>query len=327
MILSGIDIGTNTLRLLVAETCLDSFHEVYADRRITRLGQDLDRMGRLSREAEERTLEALLDFAESIRRHAAVHTAAIGTSAFRNASNSPAFINEVKKRTGLDISVISGEQEARLTLRGVVRALKGLGTQNGNFLESALVIDIGGGSTELIMTSPEAEPAMASLPLGAVYLTDRFIKKDPPSKREIELLRHTIKKSLDRSCVMMRPGSGGAFVGTAGAITTLAAMDLGLAEYAPDKINGHTMTKATINGIIRKLEESSLEERRSLPGLEPGREDIILAGAVIAREIMERFGFMTIVVSDWGLREGIVLDLYEKIAAQGVSDECKKLVS
>jgi exopolyphosphatase/guanosine-5'-triphosphate,3'-diphosphate pyrophosphatase len=317
MILAGIDIGTNSLRLLVAETGPDSFHEIYADRKVTRLGQDLDRRGMLSREAEERSLKVLEDFAGKIRRLAALHTAVIGTSALRNASNASPFIEEVRTRTGLDIRIISGEEEARLTLVGVSRTLKGNRGLPGDALESAIVIDIGGGSTEIIMTHPAREPSMASLPLGAVYLTDRYIKNDPPKPAEIALIRHAVKDNLEQCDGMMISGPVKTLVGTAGTITTLAAMDLKLAEYDPGKINGHILARGTVNAIVRQLSVGTLKERRSLPGLEAGREDIILAGAMVTGEIMERFGFSTMLVSDWGLREGIVLDLYERLKVNG----------
>ncbi|MCK9420559.1 MAG: Ppx/GppA family phosphatase [Nitrospirae bacterium] len=313
MILAGIDIGTNTLRLLIAETGPDSFHEIYADRKITRLGMDLDRRGALTREAEDRSLKALVDFAEKVRRHGVLHTAVIGTSALRNASNAALFIEEVKTKTDLAIRVITGEEEARLTLAGVVHALKGFEGPQSEALESAFVIDIGGGSTEIIVTHPAEETTMASLPLGAVYLTERYIKNDPPTPAETAQLRRAVKDILEQHGGMLKTGPGKSLIGTAGTITTLAAMDLGLVEYAPDTINGHTLARETVNAIVRKLTASTLKERRSIPGLETGREDIILAGAVVVQEIMERFGYMTMVVSDWGLREGIVLDLYKKI--------------
>jgi exopolyphosphatase/guanosine-5'-triphosphate,3'-diphosphate pyrophosphatase len=319
MILAGIDIGTNSLRLLVAEVGPGSFSKRYLDRKITRLGQDLDSTGRLSPDAAERSLDALLDFMASIRRHAALHIKAVGTSALRNASNAAAFLVNVKKRTGLDINVISGEEEARLTLLGVAHALKGPGAVKGSSPASVLVLDVGGGSTEIILTSSGSEPMIASLPLGAVYLTERFIKQDPPSSHEIEVLRREIRALLDQHAGGMRPGPGGKFVGTAGTITTLAAMDQELAEYNPEKINQYTITKETIDAIIHRLSTSTLEQRRAIPGLEKGREDIILAGAVVTQELMKQFGFSTMLVSDWGLQEGLVLDLYEKITQRNIA--------
>jgi exopolyphosphatase / guanosine-5'-triphosphate,3'-diphosphate pyrophosphatase len=313
MILAGIDIGTNSLRLLVAETGPDSLHEIYADRKVTRLGQDLDRRGMLTQEAEVRSLKVLDDFAENIRRHSVLHTAVIGTSALRNASNAALFIEKVKKKTGLVVRVITGEEEARLTLAGVVLAMKGVRGLQSDALESAPIIDIGGGSTEIIVTHPAEEPIMASLPLGAVYLTDRYIKNDPPTPGEIALLRCAVKDTLEECGGIMKPVPGKIFIGTAGTITTLAAMDLRLTEYDPGKVNGHTLSRETVNAIVQKLSVSTLNERRSMPGLDKGREDIILAGAVVTEEVMERFGFTTMIVSDWGLREGIVLDLYERL--------------
>jgi exopolyphosphatase/guanosine-5'-triphosphate,3'-diphosphate pyrophosphatase len=315
MILAGIDIGTNTLRLLVAETGPDSFRELCSERRITRLGQDLDRTGMLSRDARERSISALLDFRDHIHQHAALYTAAIGTSALRKASNTPAFIDDVRKRTGLEISVITGQEEARLTLLGVSRVLRGARSAKawGDPLRSSLVIDIGGGSTEIIMTSPGAEPVMVSLPLGAVYLTERFVKHDPPSVEELEALRRAIRAELRAHEGEMKTDSAGIFAGTAGTVTTLAAMEQGLTEYDPERINRFTLTREAITGIVALLSTSTLRERKNIPGLESGREDIILAGAMVAQEIMERYGYREMFVSDWGLREGIIIDLYDKV--------------
>ncbi len=317
MILAGIDIGTNTLRLLVAETGPDSFREIYADRKITRLGQDLDLNGMLTSEAQDRALKALGDYSEQIRRHAALQTAAIGTSALRNASNSSAFIHAVKKKTGIGITVISGEEEARLTLLGVARTLTGDERQKQlNPLVSSLVVDIGGGSTEIIANRRDKAPVIISLPLGAVYLTERCIKHDPPIAEEFAHLRRMVREELDRYSAMIQPDPAGMLVGTAGTITTLAAMDQRLDGYDPARINRSVLTRDSIDKIVDTLSMSSLVERRTIRGLEPGREDIILAGAVILQEIIRRFGFTSMLVSDWGLREGIVLDLYEKIVKQ-----------
>jgi len=313
MILAGIDIGTNTLRLLIAELGPALYREIGSDRRITRLGQDLDRAGVLSREARERSIETLADFSATVKKHAVRQVDAAGTSALRKASNSREFITEVKQRTGLDIRVIPGEEEARLTLLGVSQALRNTSPGEKSPLSSALVLDIGGGSTEVIITHPGGEPIATSLPLGAVYLTERFIHHDPPSGEELERLRRSVREALEQQSALLRPGPACVFAGTAGTITTLAAMDQKLSVYDPDRINRSMLTRSAIEGMVRTLSESTLKERRDIPGLEHGREDIILAGAIVTREIMERFGFATILVSDWGLREGIVFDLYDKI--------------
>jgi exopolyphosphatase / guanosine-5'-triphosphate,3'-diphosphate pyrophosphatase len=313
MILAGIDIGTNTLRLLIAEVEARSFRELFSDRIITRLGQDLHRTGEIAPEAGKRSLNALLDFAESIRRHDVYRTAAVGTSALRNASNAADFIVDAKKKTGLSINVISGEEEARLTLLGVEQALATMGTMGDHPLASALVIDIGGGSTEIILAYPGKPQFIASLSLGAVYLTETFIRHDPPSVHDVNGLRAAIREILDRTISGMQVGPATIFVGTAGSVSTLAAMDQKLVIYDPDRINGYVMTNDTISRLVEKLCTSTLAERRAMPGLEKGREDIIVAGAIITQEIMQRFGFPKMIVSDWGLREGIVLDLYEKM--------------
>jgi exopolyphosphatase/guanosine-5'-triphosphate,3'-diphosphate pyrophosphatase len=322
MILAGIDIGTNTLRLLIAELGPALYREIGSDRRITRLGQDLDRAGVLSREARERSIQALADFSTRIEKQAVRQVDAVATSALRKASNSREFITEVKQRTGLDIRVIPGEDEARFTLLGVSKALQSTSAGEKNPLSSALVVDIGGGSTEIIITRPGVEPVAMSLPLGAVYLTERFIRHDPPSGEELERLRRSVREELDHQSALLRPGPACVFVGTAGTITTLAAMDQKLTVYDPERINRSKLTRTAIDGMVRKLSESMLKERRNFRGLEHGREDIILAGAIVTQEIMERFGFSTILVSDWGLREGIVFDLYEKLSI-GHSAKCK----
>jgi exopolyphosphatase/guanosine-5'-triphosphate,3'-diphosphate pyrophosphatase len=314
MILAGIDIGTNTIRLLVAETSASSHREIHSSRTITRLGQDLDRTGRLAPEAQERSFRALQEFAGIIGRHSVVRTAAVGTSALRNAANAREFIAEAKRRTGLDIMIISGEEEANLTLLGVRRALSPARGADADPLATALVIDIGGGSTELIVTRQGVASSMESLPLGAVYLTERFVQHDPPTQEELSHLRKAVTRELDTlPATSMHPGSLATCAGTAGTITTLAAMDQGLAVYDPDRINGSILQKDALDRMVDRLTAATLEQRRMIAGLEAGREDIILAGAIITQEIMDRCGARELLVSDWGLREGIVFDLCEKL--------------
>ena len=317
MILAGIDIGTNTLRLLIAEIGEDTFHELYSDTTITRLGQDLERTGELTIEAMERSSSVFAGFAGKVREHSAVKLASVGTSALRKAGNREAFIRGVRETAGIDITVISGEEEARLTLLGVDRALQRAGVDD---LESALVMDIGGGSTEVIRTRPDAAPVEMSIPIGAVYLSERFMRHDPPTSEDMALLRQTVRdeiRSLDNAVPDTHADTSlpRLCVGTAGTITTLAAMDQEMNVYDPEKINGYTLGRASLDGIVEHLTTSTLAERRNIRGLEKGREDIILAGAVVVQEIMGRYEYNEMLVSDWGLREGIVLDLFERTTA------------
>jgi exopolyphosphatase / guanosine-5'-triphosphate,3'-diphosphate pyrophosphatase len=319
MIIAGIDIGTNTIRLLVTETSDTTHRELYSGRTITRLGQDLDRTGMLAPEAQERSLNAIEMFSQIIVRHSVDRIAAVGTSALRNAANAADFITAVRKRTGIVITVISGDEEAKLTLLGVRRALAQAKGHEKDTLDAALVIDIGGGSTELIVTDQGKVQSLKSIPLGAVYLTERFLKSDPPRAEELDSLRSVVNKELeawDREALIgkdVSPSSLSALAGTAGTITTLAAMDQALTEYDAARINGYILTRSSLDKLVEMLSMSTLDARRKIVGLETGREDIILAGAVVAQEIMGRCGSLKMLVSDWGLREGIVFDLYEKI--------------
>lgn len=269
----------------------------------------------------ERSFSALSEFSNLIRRFSAIQMSAIGTSALRNASNAEEFITEALRRTGIAISVVSGEDEARLTLLGVRSALQ----DRGDLPASALVIDIGGGSTEFILTNNSSRPFVQSLPLGAVYLAERCITADPPAADEIAALRQSIRSELDRaeqSWAALAQRKPQKLIGTAGTITTLAAMDQGMARYDPARINGSVLTRVAIDRIVQTLARTTLGERRTLAGLEAGREDIILPGAIITQEIMERYSYREILVSDWGLREGIVADLSAKLTqTPAIKDE------
>ncbi len=299
MILAGIDIGTNTLRLLIADAGSRTLSILHSARIITRLGEMLDRTGLLSEAARQRSLRALDTFARDIRRMQPAAVCTVGTSALRSAGNAQEFIEEVRGHTGLEVRVIAGQEEARLTLLGVTRSLN---------VHPAVVVDIGGGSTEIVIVSRSVE---TSLPLGAVYLTDRFINRDPPLPGDLKLLRQEIQAILESSRLI--PAGPGDLVGTAGTITTLAAMHQELTTYDPAMITGHILTREAVQKMVLMLSHTPLAERSKIPGLEPGREDIILAGAIVVEEIMMRFGYERMIVSDWGLREGILFDLYDRI--------------
>lgn len=319
MILAGIDIGTNATRLLIAEISTTAYRTLYAARSTTRLGQDLERTGLLSPDARERTLGVLEQFARIIGRHAVDEAAVVGTSSLRRAANASQFVEDVRKRTGLGLTVISGNEEARLTLVGVQRALSQGATDP---LAHAVVADIGGGSTELIVTRDGAVCSDTSLDLGAVYLTERFLSHDPPSPDEVQAVRNAVEEGL-KAWERGQAGPAGCDLrrisvcaGTAGTITTLAAMAQRLREYDPDLINGYALSRDAVAGLIDRLTAATVAERAQMAGLEPGRADIILAGAIIAQEIMMLCGNASMLVSDWGLREGLVFDLFQRHAGR-----------
>lgn len=305
MILAGIDIGTNTLRLLISDVQENGLRELYSDRRTTRLGQALEKNGALSPDAEDRSLKVLADFREKITNYEADAVYAVGTSALRRATNASAFLVRAREEAGIEIKVVDGDEEARLTLLGVAAAL--------GSLEDSMVIDIGGGSTEMILVRGHEPPRTKSLQIGAVYLTDAFIRHDPPGPDELNALKDSVRVRLGSFDSQIGHRIPGSLIGTAGTITTLAAMDQGLDDYDPERINDYILTRKAIDRMVSRLSRMTLHERRSIKGLEPGREDIILAGAIVVQEIMHRYGYDRMKVSDWGLREGIVLDLYQRL--------------
>ncbi len=320
MILAGIDIGANAARLLIADITNNELRTVHAAREVTRLGRDLDRTGMLAPGPQDRTLEALLRFRAAIARYPVARTRAVGTSALRRAANAAEFVRRVRERTGLELSIISGIDEARLTLSGVRSGLAAAGS--GDLLADALVADIGGGSTELILTRSGRIASEESLELGAVYLTERFLRSDPPLPQEIDGLRAAVAGELGRWEARLRAAglelkAPETLAATAGTAATLAAMAQGLTRHDPDRINGYRLRDAALDSIIDLLGRTASADRLRLPGLDQGREDIILAGALITRALMERCRCREMLVSDRGLREGILFDLLEERGGSG----------
>ena len=310
MIVAGIDVGTNTIRLLVADVDAAAVRELHSGRIIPRLGEGLDRSGAISPDAEKRSLAALAAFAEDARRYSPSCIDAIGTSALRRASNAAAFIRKTMEQAGVHLRVVSGEEEARLTFKGVRFALER--TTGEPMPDPSVVIDIGGGSTEVVRIFGGCVREVKSLQLGAVYLTERFIRHDPPREEEIDAIRTAVRGELGMHADLFCRDGSPALIGTAGTITTLAAIDQEMTEYDPERINGYILRGSSLDVLIGTLSDTTLQERRKIKGLEAGREDIILAGAIIAQEIQMRIGASAMLVSDWGLREGIVLDGYER---------------
>ncbi len=314
MKLAGIDIGTNTLRLLIVEFSAEGkYRTVDSDRHITRLGEGLSSSGRLKNEAMGRALSVLKGYAGKCSGNRVDSIYAVATSAVREATNGSDFVRTVKDETGLDVNVISGEEEARLTMLGVSSALE-------ISEHDALLMDIGGGSTEFILVSKGEIEFRKSTEMGVVRFTEQYIKSDPPEMKEMDLVEKAIEGSLlNEGCFVSLRNSGRIptgveFIGTAGTVTTLAAMDQRMRIYDSEKINGYRIKRNGIKDILSMLTEMTNKERMDLPGIEEGREDIIVAGALAAYKVMEWFGFDEMTVSDAGLREGLVADLYHRLS-------------
>lgn len=297
--LASIDLGTNSARLLIGRvTDGRRIIPVVVKKRITRLGGGFSRKNGLSAEARSRTMEALLDFAGEILRHGVEDVRAVATSAVRDAVNGADFMEEVYRTTGIFPRVIDGREEALLNLRGVSAGLEMKGY--------VFIFDIGGGSTEFTIAQG-CEPCFTrSLPMGVVRLTEG--KGDTASMkekidRELLNLRNEIKVSGHGESL-----SWATLVGTAGTPVTLAAIDRELPDFDYSKVHGHVLALESIRSIGRKLIPLAPEQRLAFPGVENGREDLVVAGILITLRTMELFGFHNMVVCDTGLLEGLLLD-------------------
>ena len=301
MLLAGVDIGTLTCRLLIADVSMDgTLTEVESDRRILRLGEGVDQHRRLTPAAIERVVKTLSEWQSRISAYPITSTIAVATSAVREARNREEFIGWVKREAGIDIEVLSGEEEARRTLVGIRFGLP-------HDVRQFLGVDIGGGSTEFILAQDTDLLGVDSLALGVVRLTERFFMTDPPGDEAIKTAERYIRNELERARVGMGNVTDFTLVGTAGTITTLAAMAQALPTYDPARIHNYWLGLPTIRELEEELRSRPEIERGRLVGLERGREGVILAGTVILRTVMETLGFEHCLVSDYGLREGILV--------------------
>jgi exopolyphosphatase/guanosine-5'-triphosphate,3'-diphosphate pyrophosphatase len=307
---ASIDIGTNTLRLLIAEPEPSGLRPILYKRVITRLGGGYTEDTGIKRESAERTIMALEGFKRAIEDHGVSKIFAVATSVVRRAVNRDWFLSEALKRAGLNISVIGGIEEARLSVLGVLSVI---GSGDGG---ERFVVDIGGGSTEFILTRGGEVLGTWSMDMGVVHLTEDHLKSDPPEEVELEAMEEEIGKVISELKERMKRDirvSLGAvsdrtvLVGTAGTITTLAALDQDLSSYDPDKINNHTLTRDAVTSMYERLSRLKLSEREKILTLEKGREDLIIPGSSIVLSVMDSFGFEKMKVSDAGLLEGLIL--------------------
>jgi exopolyphosphatase/guanosine-5'-triphosphate,3'-diphosphate pyrophosphatase len=292
-----------TCRLLIAEL-LDTgrLRELFSDRRILRLGQGVDRDRRLAAEAMDRVIATLQEWRKVIGRYESIAYTAVATSAVRDAQNSAEFLDRVKREAGFEVEVITGEEEARRTLLGIRSGLTA-------GVADILALDIGGGSTEFIVDQPDRTPIVRSIDIGVVRLSERIFQHDPPTEEEIRQAREWIRNETAAAVADMPRPTGFTFVGTAGTITSLAAMAQKLPTYEPARIHNYRLKRDTIMRLEQELLSRTKAARQGMPGLEPGREEVIAAGAVIFSTVMELLGRDEVLVSDLGLREGVVIEL------------------
>ncbi|MFO0774032.1 MAG: Ppx/GppA phosphatase family protein [Nitrospiraceae bacterium] len=301
--LAGIDIGTLTCRLLIADWHGGQpLREVRADRRILRLGEGVDRDKRLAPAAMDRVIACLIEWRKAVEAERVEVCAVVATSAVRDAANRNEFLARVKQEAGFQIEIISGEEEALRTLLGMRSGLPPGSTD-------LLALDIGGGSTEFIFDRPGHTPLMQSIDLGVVRLCERTLRHDPPTRVEIEEACAWVQRETMAAVSTMSGYERALFVGTAGTVTSLAAMAQKLPMYEAARIHNYRLTLETIREIEMLLLPRSKAERVGIPGLEKSREEVIAAGTIILRTIMETLRMDSVLVSDLGLREGVVLNL------------------
>lgn len=303
---AAIDLGTNTILLLIAESESNRTFRILADEaEIARLGEGVERTRSIGPEGENRSLQVLRNYLQKCKALAVDEIAAVGTSALRDARNAGDFIARLKRELNLDLRILSGEEEARYSYLAVQ---KGLALER----EELLVVDVGGGSTEFVWAKEGRLHRWASLELGSVRLTERFLLSDPVQEKECAQLTGAIDQELGRLLAdWAKKSSFSKLVGIAGTFTTLAAVAKGLRDYSHSEVHGSRLDRAEIARQIRLFKARSVAERREIPGLEPKRADVILAGALLIDRIMAHFHLEQVIVSDQGIRYGL---LYERIA-------------
>jgi exopolyphosphatase/guanosine-5'-triphosphate,3'-diphosphate pyrophosphatase len=298
---AAIDVGTNSTRLLVAEQAPEGYRSI--DRRmiITRLGQGVGGSGLLSSEALDRTFATVAEYAAACGEYGVERLRVTGTSAVRDAGNREQFFVGVRRLTGQDPELLSGEEEARATF---------LGTASDLTVAGKLVVDIGGGSTELIFGHAEPE-ALVSLDIGCVRMFERHLHSDPPSQAELDNLRAEVVAALRDARPALNVDLNATLVGVAGTVTQLATLKAGVPVYDPDVTHHAVMSHGDVRLLSRRLASLPIDQRRRIPALDPGRADVIVAGAEILLSVMEVFDFPEVLVSERDILDGLVIELFE----------------
>ncbi|MGW2458840.1 Ppx/GppA family phosphatase [Streptomyces argyrophyllae] len=308
---AAIDCGTNSIRLLVADADPATGELTDLDRRMTivRLGQGVDRTGRLAPEALERTFAACREYAEVIKEHGAERLRFVATSASRDAENREEFVRGVLDILGVEPEVITGDQEAEFSFTGATKELTG----RGDLTRPYLVVDIGGGSTEFVVGDDHVRAAR-SVDVGCVRMTERHLVhggevSDPPTEEEIAAMRADIEAALDLAEQSVPLRDAHTLVGLAGSVTTVSAIAQELPAYDSTRIHHSRVSRDRVREITERLLRSTHAERAAIPSLHPGRVDVIGAGALVLLALMERTGAEEVVVSEHDILDGIAWSL------------------
>jgi exopolyphosphatase/guanosine-5'-triphosphate,3'-diphosphate pyrophosphatase len=307
--LAAIDVGTNTVRLVVAEVEADGTYRILdEEREAARLGQALASTGRLSAESVERALGAIGKMKAIAEGFEVTALRAVATSAVREASNGRAFIREALTRHNVNIEVISGEEEAQLAFRSAARHFN---LEN----RSTALVDIGGGSLEVILTAGTVIDQVYSLPLGAVRVTEELVKSDPLREKHWKKLKKTIDRTL-RDAIRRPPFTTEMMIGSGGTFTALAHMAQWQREGRHGSVQGYMLTRADIVHLLDRLRETPLEARREIPGLSADRADIIVAGVSVIARLTRQLGVRQILVNERGIRDGILIGMIAAMPGQ-----------
>lgn len=298
MTVAVIDIGTNTVLLLVARVRPhgDIVPLLY-EQRVPRLGRGVDQKHRLDPDSIERVIDVLKEYRQLILLHAPERTVVCGTSAVRDASNRDELARRIMAETGFTLEVLSGDEEARWTYRGAISGVPGI--------NRATVIDIGGGSTEIITGDSAHIEERISLEIGSVRLTERILRHDPPTPPELEAAIALVEDALSHASRFRFAGS--TLIGVAGTATALAVLAQGLRVFEVASVTGYALSRESVENLFRNLRDLPSAKIRMLSEVMEGRSDVITAGALIVREFMAHFKFQSLLVSERGVRYGIAL--------------------
>ena len=308
MKIGTIDIGTNSMRLLIADYKNNKIENRKKYINITRIGQGVDDKGYITEEALERNLNALKEFADKCIEEKCEKVYCMGTSALRDSKNGQYFVNRAKELTNIDVKIICGEEESNLGFMGV---LEGAGGDKSNYI---LVLDIGGGSTEFIVGNEDGIKFCKSENVGALRMTEKFITTDPISDEEFNKMSDFIEETISSTLDKIKGMHVSKLVGIGGAITSLSAMNQQLEVYSMEKVHNSVVTKKDLEKILQNLKKMTLSDKKTIKGLQPKRADIITAGVKILHIVMEKLEIEKIMISEYDNLEGLICQNSKKMS-------------